>query len=522
MSERIACTDLDPVVPTGTAFCGDASAPGGRWPLLRYCDARFSVSETRSAMGEDGSLRSSSEDSGWSVGVRVIAGQSEAAPGFAARVLGPADRRRVPDLLAELTAAAYERACHNAARRAAARRDLGAVADALRELPLASVAVHQARVEPDCRVDPRTVPLEAVAGLVREVASAIAAVPRIGYSMVATGTWMERECFCSSEGAALDQWFAFTESFVYVVGVGDAAVELYDTHGHQRGWEVAVAGVDEPLMRQPPLRTFAEALARDAAELCVAPPAPTTDRPVTVVTDPHFNALVAHEVVGHPTELDRALKMETAYAGRSWLLRSANDTMLGREVASPFVTAYADPRAPGYGHYVYDHEGTPATRVTLIDRGVLRGFMNSRQTAALLGAEPNGSARANDAAMVPLIRMSNVFFSAGDRDPAEILKEVSHGYYVVGHRIPSIAESRENFRITAMKVYEVRNGEVGQLYRDGGIASSTHDFFRSIDAVGSDLRLLPIPNCGKGQPMQTKRLGNGGPTMRGQAFLTGP
>ena len=61
----------------------------------------------------------------------------------------------------------------------------------------------------------------------------------------------------------------------------------------------------------------------------------------------------------------------------------------------------------------------------------------------------------------------------------------------------------------------------GELFRDGGITSDTRDYFLSIDAVGSDLQLFPIPNCGKGQPMQAKRLGNGGPTMRGRAKLTG-
>ena len=91
-----------------------------------------------------------------------------------------------------------------------------------------------------------------------------------------------------------------------------------------------------------------------------------------------------------------------------------------------------------------------------------------------------------------------------------------------GHRVPSIAESRENFRITAVKVYEVKNGQLGQLYRDGGITSDSRDYFMRIDAVGNDFRLYPIPNCGKGQPMQAKRMSNGGPTMRGIARLTGP
>jgi TldD protein len=117
--------------------------------------------------------------------------------------------------------------------------------------------------------------------------------------------------------------------------------------------------------------------------------------------------------------------------------------------------------------------------------------------------------------------MSNTVFAPGDRDPRDIIREVDHGYYLVGGKTPSIAESRENFRISAMKVYEIRRGELGQLLRDGGIMADSRAFLMQVDAVGTDFRLIGIPNCGKGQPMQTKRVGNGGPTLRSRAILTG-
>jgi TldD protein len=306
-----------------------------------------------------------------------------------------------------------------------------------------------------------------------------------------------------------------------VGATAETSQDLYDVVGHQRGWETLTEGVHEPLIELPDFRTFALGLAREAVELATAPPLPSTDREVVVVTDPHYNALVAHEIVGHPAELDRALKMEMAYAGRSWLLAGLDDTQVGRPIASPLVSAYSDPSLPGYGHYAYDHDGTPARRVVHIDRGFFRGFMNSRQTAAIFGGEPNGHYKAAHASLVPLIRMSNTAFAAGSDDPRRIVADVDHGYYVAGHRIPSIAESRENFRISARRVYEIRNGELGRLYRDGGITADTRDYLMSVDAVGTDFRLHPIPNCGKGQPMQTKRLGNGGPTMRGRARLAG-
>jgi len=185
------------------------------------------------------------------------------------------------------------------------------------------------------------------------------------------------------------------------------------------------------------------------------------------------------------------------------------------------VSAYSDPSLPGYGHYEYDDEGTPVKRIMHIDKGIFSGFMNSRQTAAILGAEPNGHFKAADASYVPLIRMSTTVFANGERDPQSIIGEVGDGYYIAGHRIPSISESRENFRITARKVYQIKNGKLGEMFRDGGIMSNSKDYLMSVDAVGNDLRIHPIFNCGKGQPMQAKKLANGGPTMRGRARLIG-
>ncbi len=126
--------------------------------------------------------------------------------------------------------------------------------------------------------------------------------------------------------------------------------ELSDCIGHQRGWEVLCRGVEEPpgrpMLSFPDFRTFATALAADATRLTRAKPAPTTESEVAVVTDPHFTALLAHEIIGNPTELDRALKMETGYAGRSWLLRSLDNTQVGQQIASPWSLPSPIRRSP--------------------------------------------------------------------------------------------------------------------------------------------------------------------------------
>ena len=496
----------------------------------RYADVRIEVSEGKVAVAENGMDKFSGEDYGFAFGLRVVAGERAAAPGYFGEIIGAADLPELRERLKVGLDHAYERAMANARGKEGTRIRFSGLGDALYDMSLAPIEVRQDTVDCEYEIDPRTVPLEDAGKYVREVSQRVQGLdPGVVFNLISAHTMLERQLFVSSEGTNVDQTWAITQGTCFVVAQGkDGHQELYDFTGHQRGWELITHGVEEgvstgggPAIQVPHLMDFSVELARDTVALAACKPLKATDKEVVVVTDPHYNALVCHEVVGHPTELDRALKFETGYAGRSWLLRNLKDNQLGKRVGSDLLTAFSDPTISGFGHYIYDDEGTPAHRVYHIDKGMFSGFSNSRQTAALMGAEPNGHYKATDASLVPLIRMSNTAFAPGERDPHDIIREVDDGYYVVGHRIPSIAESRENFRITAMKVYEIKNGEIGEMFRDGGLMSDTRDYFLNVDAVGTDFRLFAIPNCGKGQPMQTKGMSNGGPTMRSRARLTG-
>ncbi len=499
-----------------------ADAPSD-YPFCRYADLRLEVIEEKQAGAENGAPKYSTEDRRLAVGIRVLAGDRVIAPGYFGQSLGTADLPHLAKKLAAGMTHAYERAVANARQKAHARSKYKELGESLSDTRLAPVEAHRDTVKADYAVDPRRVRVEDMVRYVTDISRAVQNVDeQLRYNAVSAVTQFSRELFTSSEGACIDQSFALTSGGAYVVAISETGdQELSDTIGHQRGWEVLTEGVVEEHIRNLDLLTFATNLARDAVKLAHSPPLRNSDKDVVVVTDPHFNTLLSHEIIGHPTELDRALKMETAYAGRSWLLRSLQDTLIGKTIASPLVTAYSDPSLPGFGHYKYDHEGTPGKKVAHIEKGVFKGFMNSRQTAAILGVAPNGSCMATDAHLVPLVRMSTTVFGAGTQAPEDIIRDVDKGFYVMGHRIPSIAESRENFRISAQKVYAIDNGQIGQLYRGGGIMADTKDFLMKVDAMGRDFRLYPIPNCGKGQPMQSRRLGNGGPTIRSRARLTG-
>ena len=498
------------------------SYPGSK-RFGKYADVRLEVSEGKGAVAENGMDKFSGEDYGFAFGVRVLAGDRITSPGFFGELIGTADLPRLQERLKNALDHAYERALANARAKSGARSRFGALADALYDMTLAPIEVRQDTVDGAWEMDPREVVLEEASKYVREVSERVQGLDSgVVFNYISAAAQLERQLFVSSEGANIQQTMAVTQGTCFVVAQGpEGAQEMYDFTGHQRGWELITHGIEEEFIQFPHLMDFSLELARDTVALAACKPLKPTEKEVVVVTNPHYNALVCHEVVGHPTELDRALKFETGYAGRSWFVRDLRENQLGKRVGSDLITAFSDPTIEGFGHYMYDDEGTPAHRVYHFDKGIFNGFSNSRQTAAITKAEPNGHYKATDASLVPLIRMSNTAFAPGDRDPQDIIREVDDGYYVVGHRIPSIAESRENFRITAMKVYEIKNGEIGEMFRDGGLMSDSRDFFLNIDAVGSDFRLFAIPNCGKGQPMQTKKLGNGGPTMRSRARVVG-
>ncbi|HZS34881.1 MAG TPA: TldD/PmbA family protein [Methylomirabilota bacterium] len=522
MPRAVTTGAIDALAPAIADLCTGWAARA--LPDLVHADVRLAVTEAKMAAAENGEPKFASDDYACALGVRVLARRRAVAAGYAGQTLGAADLPRLAGIVREAMRRAHGRAIASAEGKAQVRAELAPLGASLADTRLGAVPPARDRVPARYGRDPRAVPLDEIVRVTTDIAREVRAVdPRLAFSHVGTHTELGRELYCSSAGALVDQSVALTQGVAYVVAATpETSQELYDVIGHQRGWEVVLEGAHDGALELPDLRTFALALAREAAELAAAPPLPSTDGEVVVVTDPHYNALVAHEIVGHPSELDRGLKLETAYAGRSWLLRALEDTQVGRRVASALVSAYSDPALPGYGHYRYDDEGTPGRRVTHLDAGIFTEFLNSRQTAAVLGAEPNGHYKASEACLVPLIRMSTTVFAPGADDPAAIVRDVEHGYYLAGHRIPSIAESRENFLISARRVREIRHGELGRLYRDGGILADSREYLMGIDAVGTDFRIYPIPNCGKGQPMQTKRLGNGGPTMRSRARLVGP
>ncbi|MEK7878527.1 MAG: TldD/PmbA family protein, partial [candidate division NC10 bacterium] len=269
---------------------------------LSYADLRVEIAEGKAAAAENGAAKYSGEDYGFAFGIRVLAGDRMVAPGYFGRSLGAADLADLESILKEGIRSAYRRALANGEWKADARGKFGSLGESLMDTRLHPIEVRQDVVPAEYETDPRAMDLGEMVRYTTDISKQMAGL--LKYNYIATVTQLSRELFASSEGALIDQSFAMTQGMVYVVAVQDGvSQELYDVLGHQRGWEILLRGINEPLIQFPNFVEFSLAMAREAAELANAPALPSTNDEVVVVTDPHYNTLVSHEIIGHPVEL---------------------------------------------------------------------------------------------------------------------------------------------------------------------------------------------------------------------------
>ena len=213
----------------------------------------------------------------------------------------------------------------------------------------------------------------------------------------------------------------------------------------------------------------------------------------------------AHEALGHICEADLYL------AGSALMGR------LGEKIGSDEATIYDTVLIPeGFGTIKYDDEGVRGQRTTLIENGVLVGLMHNRETAAKMGAQPTGNARAQDFRVPPLIRMRNTCFEVGDHTFDELLEGIDFGYYLEAFR-GGTANIDGTFTVGVQSAFQIVNGELGEPIRNLGISGNTLETLQHVEARGKDFELGP-GRCGKGQMMFVS---DGGPPLRVKRIMIG-
>jgi len=250
-----------------------------------------------------------------------------------------------------------------------------------------------------------------------------------------------------------------------------------------------------------------------ASELIKAKP--VKEEKTTLVMNPDFVSLLTHEILGHPSEADRVLGKEMAWAGGAWWKGK-----IGEKIGSENLNVFDDPTIKeSLGWYYYDDEGVETKKTNLIENGILKNHMQNRETSEIFNSVPTGNMRATNYRYMPLIRMACTCIGNGDQEVNEIIKDVKNGYYISNMKVPSIDMKRYNWSISCQYAQKIEDGELTDLQRDVIVMGTAPEFFNSIDACGNDFTVRPITNCGKGDPMQSMIMGNGGPTIRGTATV---
>ena len=265
--------------------------------------------------------------------------------------------------------------------------------------------------------------------------------------------------------------------------------------------------LDELVANDRPLSLGREAV-RQALVNLEAVPAPAGT--MTVVLGPGWPGVLLHEAIGHGLEGDFNRKGTSAFSGR-----------IGERVASPGCTIVDDGTLPARrGSLNIDDEGTPTQCTTLIEDGVLRGYMQDRLNARLMGGQPTGNGRRESFAHVTMPRMTNTYMMPGPHDPGDILASVQKGIYAVNFGGGQVDITSGKFVFSASEAYLIENGRVGAPIKGATLIGNGPDVLLRVSMVGNDLKLDDgIGVCGK--EGQSVPVGVGQPTLRIDGLTVG-
>ncbi len=238
----------------------------------------------------------------------------------------------------------------------------------------------------------------------------------------------------------------------------------------------------------------------------VAAPAGEMD----VVLGPGWPGILLHEAVGHGLEGDFNRKKTSAFAG-----------LVGQRVASPGVTVVDDGTlSDRRGSLTIDDEGTPTSCTTLIEDGILVGFMHDRLNARLMGVEATGNGRRQSYAHMPMPRMTNTYMLAGDAEPEEIISSVKSGIYAVSFGGGQVDITSGKFVFSCTEAYKIEDGKLGAPVKGATLIGNGPDALTRVTMIGNDMELdSGIGTCGKAG--QSVPVGVGQPTMRLNGLTVG-
>jgi len=454
-----------------------------------YADIRVIRSETEAITVKNGVVQGLTQDESVGFGVRVIA---DGAWGFASSSqLTDAEIDRVAALAVQIA-------------KASARANKEPV-------DLGPPEVHVDTYVTPHKIDPFTVSLEDKISLLLAADEEARAVQGVAIATPRMNFLKRHKTFASSEGSFIEQTIieSAVGNRVSAVAEGEVQVRSYPnmfgTQQETGGYEV---------INKWDIVGNARQIGEEAVALLSAPQCPS--RTTTVILGASQLALQVHESCGHPIELDRVFGTEAAYAGTSFLTPEKYRSF---RYGSDVVNIVADAVTPGgLGTYGYDDEGVPAQSTQIIENGLFVGYLTSRETATQLRKihpdapeRSNGAMRASNWNRLPIIRMPNVSLMPGEWSFDDLIADTDDGIYMTMNKSWSIDDRRLNFQFGTEMAFEIKNGKLGQMYKNPTYTGITPEFWGGCDAVCNKdhWTVWGTPNCGKGEPGQTARVAHG-------------
>ena len=455
------------------SICDKAKARGAE-----FADARVFENSGTGITRQDGRADKLNTGTSKGLGIRVL---KDHAWGFAS--LSNFDK---DSAFAALDAAV------SMAEASSARAEKGCVAE---------VEPIEREVLAQVKIDPRSVSVERkMAALEGYEQAAIKIVgDKLANSIVSYSDRVDAETVCNTQGTCVYKESIRTIMHTRIVARdGDILQKASTRIGEPVGFELVERVTPEE---------FTVKSANLVLSLLTAAPPPAGKFPV--IFHPSITGLLTHEAIGHNAEADHILSGTSIIAGK-----------MGEKIASELVTIIDDSTYPGkWGTFDYDSEGTPGVRRVIIEKGVLKGYMHSLETAAKMGVKPNGSARAQDYQCRPIVRMSNTYIEPGESTFEDLVKGIDLGVYLRGGEYGYVLCERGQYTCHAGEAVMIRNGELAEQLRDVSVAGMTLETLANIDAVANDFEMNMPGSCGKnGQGMHVD---NGGPHIRVKELVVG-
>ena len=360
----------------------------------------------------------------------------------------------------------------------------------------------QDRTSVQVRVDPEDTSPEERIKVSIEANKAAMIGDRIKNATTRLGTSSDRRLFVNSEGSQIEVHSSMAGLSQLSVAVSDGKMErVVDNESRCAGFE---------FIRDRDWTGFCREISELAVKAVEAqmPNAGTFE----AVADPDLIGLILHEAFGHASEGDLVTTRESVLQGR-----------LESKVAGPDVTIYDQGVIEGGYFAPYDDEGTSKKQTTIVDGGILKGYLQSRQTAMQMGMGPTGNARAMDFQNTPIVRQTNYYMKPRDHSLKELVEDIKKGYYIRGRGGGGgqVDVGGGTFTFAVGPSYRIENGEIREMVRGTTVSGMVLEALQAIDAVGKDLKISTSAFGGCGKGAQMVRVGDGGPHVRMRKITLG-